>query len=224
MRATVRDHDGVIAFEDSPLSKHPYDPAGRELDPAEPEPGAARQARRRHRGAAQGFHRLVPFPPARAVPDSASSSGATRRARRVARVAAYRAVVVLLLWAWSPCDRHLSRPVLGRLVLPGEHSRPGALPRLLRRPRPRRLGDAGAGAAARRARRARHQAAGDGLFGDAVRPADRALSPGAGAGAPRCGAARHRRRRCSPRSICRPRSSSSASTTRPLPPRPPPWR
>jgi hypothetical protein len=25
MRTTVRDHDGVIAFEDSPLSKHPYD-------------------------------------------------------------------------------------------------------------------------------------------------------------------------------------------------------
>jgi hypothetical protein len=25
MRATVRNHDGVIAFEDSPLSKHPYD-------------------------------------------------------------------------------------------------------------------------------------------------------------------------------------------------------
>ena len=25
MRTTVRDHDGVVAFEDSPLSKHPYD-------------------------------------------------------------------------------------------------------------------------------------------------------------------------------------------------------
>jgi hypothetical protein len=25
MRTTVRDHDGVIAFEDSPLSRHPYD-------------------------------------------------------------------------------------------------------------------------------------------------------------------------------------------------------
>ena len=25
MRTTVRSHDGVIAFEDSPLAKHPYD-------------------------------------------------------------------------------------------------------------------------------------------------------------------------------------------------------
>ena len=40
--------------------------------------------------------------------------------------------------------RHLPRPVLGRLVLPGEHPRPRQLPRFLRRPRPRRLGDAGA--------------------------------------------------------------------------------
>ena len=67
-------------------------------------------------------------------------------------VVAYRSIVAAALGARVAQRPGLPRPVLGRLVVPGEPARPRALPRLLRRPRPRRLGDAGAGAAAGRAR------------------------------------------------------------------------
>ena len=62
VRAEVLAKDGVIAFEDSPAVAPSVRPAGRGLDPAQPEPGAPGQARRRHHRSPSGFQILATLP------------------------------------------------------------------------------------------------------------------------------------------------------------------
>ena len=212
----------MITFEDSPLSRHPYDLLVEAW--ILPSQSLALRAKRGDGIIAppKDFKSWQPFPPADPI-RSASTSGVTS-VPAVPPPAAYRSVV-LLLWALAVNATITCRglfwdgsPFMANILDLGHvHDFYTArahvdwvtqLPLLL-------LSELGV-----RDTRLLAMVYSAALFGLPTGLYHVALARVKR----RCGAARHRHRRRSPRSICRPASSSSASTTPPTPPWSPPWR